>query len=279
MLARAEGLLERLERLLPEPAPAIDGGALAYRWRTRNGRGWLQAVPEPHRIHPDDLVCLERQRAEVERNTRQFLAGRGANNVLLWGSRGTGKSSLVKAIFNALSDRGLRLIEVDKHDLGDLPDIIELVRPRRERFLLFCDDLSFEPGESGYTALKAALEGSIAAPPPNLLLYATSNRRHLLAELQSENREARVVDGELHHGESVEEKISLSDRFGLWVPFHPFTQTQYLTVVRHWVQRLGGPPADWEPLERAALQWALRRGSRSGRTAWQFARDWAGRLG
>lgn len=279
LVARAEDLLLRLERLLPEPPPPADWEAPAHRWRHRAGRGWLQAVPEPHRIHPADLVCLDRQWCEVERNTRQFLAGRGANNVLLWGSRGTGKSSLVKAIFNALSDQGLRLIEVDKQDLGDLPEIIELVRPRPERFLLFCDDLSFEPGESGYTALKAALEGSIAAAPPNLLLYATSNRRHLLPELHSENREARVVDGELHHGDSVEEKISLSDRFGLWVPFHPFTQTQYLTVVRHWVRRLDGAPADWGELERAALQWALRRGSRSGRTAWQFARDWTGRLG
>jgi hypothetical protein len=279
LIARADGLLERLERLLPERSRSCDWRASAYRWRARDGQGWLQAVSEPHRIQPADLVCLDRQMTEVERNTRQFLAGRGANNVLLWGSRGTGKSSLVKAIFNALSDQGLRLIEVDKGDLGDLPELIEAVRRRPERFLVFCDDLSFEPGESGYTALKAALEGSIAAAPPNLLIYATSNRRHLLPELLSENREAHVVDGELHQAESVEEKISLSDRFGLWVPFHPFTQAQYLTVVRHWVPRLGRPPADWQELERAALQWALRRGSRSGRTAWQFARDWAGRYG
>ncbi len=280
LVARADGLLERLERLAPEMPVATDWTSPAYRWRTLGARrGWLQPVTEPHRIHPADLVCLERQMAEVERNTLQFLAGRGANNVLLWGSRGTGKSSLVKAIFNALRGQGLRLIEVDKQNLGDLPDIIEVVRPRPERFLLFCDDLSFEPGESGYTALKAALEGSIAAAPANLLLYATSNRRHLLPELQSENREARVLDGEIHQGESVEEKISLSDRFGLWVSFHPFTQAQYLTVVRHWVPRLGCVPEDWEELERAALQWALRRGSRSGRTAWQFARDWAGRRG
>lgn len=279
LIARAEGLVQRLEGLLPGPPLATDWSSSAYRWRTREGRGWLQAVPEIHQIHTEDLVCLERQKGEVERNTRQFLAGRGANNVLLWGSRGTGKSSLVKAVFNALSDQGLRLIEVDKQDLGDLPDIIEVVRSRPERFLLYCDDLSFESGESGYTAMKAALEGSIAAAPPNLLLYATSNRRHLLPELQSENREARVVDGELHHGESVEEKISLSDRFGLWVPFHPFTQAQYLTVVRHWIPRLGCSPVDWGELEGAALQWALRRGSRSGRTAWQFARDWAGRFG
>lgn len=279
LIARAERLLRRIEGLLPQAPPAVQWQAPAFRWRSHDARGWLQSVPEPHGILPDDLVCLERQRAEVERNTRQFLAGHGANNVLLWGSRGTGKSSLVKAVFNALSDQGLRLIEVDKQDLGDLPDIIDLVRSRPERFLLFCDDLSFEPGESGYTALKAALEGSIAATPRNLLLYATSNRRHLLPELQAENREARVIDGELHHGESVEEKISLSDRFGLWIPFHPFTQDQYLRVVRHWVGRLGGAPTDWGELEGVALRWALRRGSRSGRTAWQFARDWTGRLG
>lgn len=279
LIAHADLLLQRLERLLPDRSSDSDWASPAYRWRVRGGNGWLQPVPEPHRIQLGDLVCLEPQMQEVERNTRQFLAGLGANNVLLWGSRGTGKSSLVKAVFNALWDQGLRLIEVDKGDLGDLPDIIDLVRSRPERFLLYCDDLSFEPGESGYTALKAALEGSIAAPPPNLLIYATSNRRHLLPELHSDNREARVVDGELHHGESVEEKISLSDRFGLWIPFHPFTQAQYLNVVRHWIVRLGCSPADadWQALEHAALQWALRRGSRSGRTAWQFARDWSGR--
>jgi predicted AAA+ superfamily ATPase len=285
LIARADNLIERLERVLPEPPAPADWGSRAFRWRSRAGRGWLQAVPEPHAIHPGDLLCLELQKAEVERNTRQFLAGRGANNVLLWGSRGTGKSSLVKAVFNALgrssdgpsSDPGLRLMEVDKADMGDLPDIIELVRPRTERFILFCDDLSFEAGERGYKALKAALEGSIGAAPDNLLIYATSNRRHLLPEFQSENREARFVEGELHQGESVEEKISLSDRFGLWVAFHPFTQAQYLMVVRHWVARLGMPPVDWSEIERAALQWALRRGSRSGRTAWQFARDWVGR--
>jgi len=285
LIARADNLIERLERLLPEPPALTDWGSRAFRWRSRAGRGWLQAVPAPHAIHPSDLLCLERQKAEVERNTRQFLAGRGANNVLLWGSRGTGKSSLVKAVFNALgqssdgpsSDPGLRLMEVDKADMVDLPDIIELVRPRKERFILFCDDLSFEAGERGYKALKAALEGSIGAAPDNLLIYATSNRRHLLPEFQSENREARFVEGELHQGESVEEKISLSDRFGLWVAFHPFTQAQYLMVVRHWVGRFGMLPVDWSEIERAALQWALRRGSRSGRTAWQFARDWVGR--
>lgn len=278
LIERVESLLGRLERLIPEPPPAIDWRARAFRWRRREGRSWLQAVDAPQIIDPGDLLCLERQKAEIERNTRQFLAGRGANNVLLWGSRGTGKSSLVKAVFNALCGSGLRLIELDKADLGDLPEVLDLVRGRGERFILYCDDLSFEAGESGYKELKAALEGSIDAPPENLIIYATSNRRHLLPELQSENREARLVDGEVHHGESVEEKISLSDRFGLWIGFHPFSQAQYLTVVRHWVARLGGGTADWEAVERAALQWALRRGSRSGRIAWQFARDWTGRV-
>lgn len=278
LIARVEALIERVGRLFPEPPAPTDWDADAFRWRTRNGRGWLEALRAPQRIDPADLLCLERQKTEIERNTRQFLEGRGANNLLLWGSRGTGKSSLIKAVLTAFKDRGLRLIEVDKDDLGDLPDILDLVRDRSERFILFCDDLSFEAGEAGYKALKAALEGSLSATPENLLIYATSNRRHLMPEFQSENREARVVDGELHQGESVEEKISLSDRFGLWIPFHPFTQTQYLTLVRHWCVRLGPDPQDWRSVEREALQWALRRGSRSGRTAWQFARDWAGRL-
>jgi predicted AAA+ superfamily ATPase len=282
LLERAETLMERLGGLLPPGTEPPDWTAHAFRWRRRGDRGWLQAVHAPHRIDLDDLLCLDRQKSEIERNTAAFLAGRGANNILLWGSRGTGKSSLVKAIFNGMRDRGLRLIEVDKDDLVQLPEILELIRDRPERFILFCDDLSFEASESGYKALKAALDGSITATPANLLIYATSNRRHLLPEFQSENREARFVDGELHHGESVEEKISLSDRFGLWVAFHPFSQTQYLALVHHWLARLGGTPptagpAEREALERAALQWALRRGSRSGRTAWQFARDWSGR--
>lgn len=277
LIDRVDTLIGRLERLVPPAPEPTDWSAGAFRWRTRQGRGWLQALASPQRIDPADLLCLERQRAEIDRNTRQFLEGRGANNLLLWGSRGTGKSSLVKAVFNAYRERGLRLVEVDRDDLGDLPEILDLVRLRPERFILFCDDLSFEVGEAGYKALKAALEGSISATPDNLLIYATSNRRHLMPEFQAENREARLVDGELHHGESVEEKIALSDRFGLWIAFHPFTQAQYLTLVRHWCARLGAAADDWEPVERAALQWALRRGSRSGRTAWQFARDWAGR--
>jgi predicted AAA+ superfamily ATPase len=279
LIDRAVALLGRIEDLLPSAPATPDWSAQAFRWRKERGRGHLQAVPHPHRVAIGDLLCLEQQRAEIERNTRQFLAGRSANNVLLWGSRGTGKSSLVKALFNELRGHGLRLIEVDKDDLVDLPDILELVRYRSERFLVFCEDLSFEASETGYKALKAALEGSISAAPDNLLIYATSNRRHLMPEFQRENREARLVDGEIHQGESVEEKISLSDRFGLWIAFHPFTQAQYLAVAHHWLRRLGVAAGDQEEIERAALQWALRRGSRSGRTAWQFARDWAGRMG
>jgi predicted AAA+ superfamily ATPase len=277
LLDRATALLERIETLIPGAPSAPDWAAHAFRWRRNGSRAHLQALHHPQRIDLDDLLCLDRQKTEIERNTRQFLAGRSANNVLLWGSRGTGKSSLIKAVFNALRDRGLRLIEVDKDDLVDLPDILDLIRDRPERFIVFCDDLSFDAGESGYKALKAALEGSISAAPDNLLIYATSNRRHLLPEFQRENREAQIVDGEIHQGESVEEKISLSDRFGLWVSFHPFGQEQYLAIVRHWLHRLGSAAAEGEEIERAALQWALRRGSRSGRTAWQFARDWAGR--
>jgi uncharacterized protein len=282
LFSRLESLIDRLEQFLPAGKAPPDWSAHAFRWRRHADRGWLQAVHAPHRLALDDLLCLDRQKDEIDRNTRQFMAGCGANNVLLWGSRGTGKSSLVKAVFNAYRYQGLRLIEVDKDDLIHLPDILELISGRAERFILFCDDLSFEASESGYKALKAALDGSIAATPENVLIYATSNRRHLLPEFHSENREAHIEDGELHHGESVEEKISLSDRFGLWVSFHPFSQDQYLGVVRHWLGRLApdltaASDATWKPIERAALQWALRRGSRSGRTAWQFARDWAGR--
>lgn len=276
LFQRAEQLIDRIEALLPPRPSPTDWSCQAYRWRKQTASGHLQGVREPHHMELEDLQCVEQQRAEIERNTRQFLAGRSANNILLWGSRGTGKSSLIKAIFNAHRHQGLRLIEVDKDDLVDLPDILDLIRHRPERFVVFCDDLSFEASESAYKALKAALDGCISAQPDNLLIYATSNRRHLLPEFQRENTETHLIDGEIHHGEGVEEKISLSDRFGLWISFHPFGQAQYLQIVRHWLSRLGHPP-EAPGMERSALQWALRRGSRSGRTAWQFARDWAGR--
>ncbi|MEA3278093.1 MAG: ATP-binding protein [Pseudomonadota bacterium] len=278
LVDRAAALIDRLEALLPTSPATPDWGAEAFRWRKLGARGHLQTLAHPHRLALDDLLCLERQKREITRNTLQFLAGKSANNVLLWGSRGTGKSSLIKAVFTNLRSQGLRLVEVDKDDLVDLPDILELVRYRPEHFILFCDDLSFEASESGYKALKAALDGSISAAPENLLIYATSNRRHLLPEFQRENREARNVDGEIHQGESVEEKISLSDRFGLWISFHPFSQDQYLQIVHHWLRRLGVATNDRSDIDQAALQWALRRGSRNGRTARQFACDWAGGL-
>jgi predicted AAA+ superfamily ATPase len=281
LLDRADAMLQRLAAHLP-PVPAPDFSAHAFRWRAAaggplGGRGWLEAVHRPHDLRLDDLCCIDAQRGEIERNTRQFLAGGGANNVLLSGARGTGKSSLVKALFNSYRAEGLRLIEVDKDELRELPRILTLLEDRHERFILYCDDLSFEAGEGGYKALKAALDGSISATPDNVLIYATSNRRHLLPEFQAENRETRRIDGEIHHGEGVEEKVSLSDRFGLWLSFQPFTQGQYLSVCRHWLRRLDAKAIDGADMERAALQWALRRGSRSGRTAYQFARDRAGR--
>lgn len=279
-LKRAEGLVERLEQLLPPPAQAPDWKAsTAFRWRKSNGRGFLQPVRNPHRIHLSDLRDIDRQKALVEANTRQFVEGRPANNVLLTGARGTGKSSLVKACFNRHLSKGLRLIEVDKTDLIDLPDITDLLAGRPERFILFCDDLSFEASETSYKALKAALDGSIAAPLDNLLIYATSNRRHLMPENMQENLETKYVGDEIHPGETVEEKISLSERFGLWVSFYPFDQDAYLDIVAHWLGDLGCTPGarDMDSMREAALQWALQRGSRSGRVAWQFARDWAGR--
>jgi predicted AAA+ superfamily ATPase len=238
----------------------------------------LSGVAHPHRLQLDDLLCMDRQKAEVVRNTRQFVAGRPANNELLWGSRGTGKSSLIKAIFNAFADEGLRLIEVDKSDLLHLPQLLELLYGRPERFLLYCDDLSFEAGDASYKALKAVLEGTIAAPLENVLIYATSNRRHLMPELMAENLEARPVDGEIHQGEAVEEKISLSERFGLWLSFYPFSQDEYLAIVGHWLRQLGVRDAADEDTRAAALRWATQRGSRSGRVARQFALDRAGRM-
>jgi predicted AAA+ superfamily ATPase len=277
LIGRVDRLLDRIEPLLPEPSRPTDHDALAYRWRRAAGGGALRPVHHPHVVALDDLLCLDHQKAEVVRNTRQFVGGRPANNVLLWGARGTGKSTLIKAVFNAFTAEGLRLVEVDKHDLVDLPEIVDQLRDRPERFVLYCDDLSFEADDPSYKALKAVLEGSIVAPPDNVLVYATSNRRHLLPEFYRENLEARVVDGEIHQGEAVEEKISLSERFGLWLSFYPFTQDDYLRISDHWLGRLGTGATVDPAVRAAALQWALARGSRSGRVAHQFALDWAGR--
>ncbi len=272
LLSHAE-LLIGAERVDP---PEWDGAA-AFRWRRTGPARRLEPVTRPHRITLDDLLCMDRQKAEMLRNTRQFIAGLPANHVLLWGSRGTGKSSLIKAVLNGFSAEGLRLIEIERPNLADLPYIIDLVADRPEKFMLFCDDLSFESDDPSYKSLKAILDGSVAAPSDNLILCATSNRRHLMPEYRSENLEARILDGEIHPGESVEEKISLSDRFGLWLSFYPFTQDEYLAIVTHWLARLGAPDADEPQVRETALRWALKRGSRSGRTAWQFARDWTGR--
>ncbi|MCE1239872.1 MAG: ATP-binding protein [Azonexaceae bacterium] len=277
LLERAESLLGRLETFLPPPAPAVDWSAPAYRWRKSQGRGWLQPVAKPHPIGLDDIETVDDQKARIVANTRQFVGGRGANNVLLTGARGCGKSSLVKAVLNEFSDQGLRLIEVDKNDLVDLPDITDLLDGRPEKFIIFCDDISFEAGETAYKALKSVLDGSVSAPPDNVLIYATSNRRHLMPEYHAENLETQRVDDEIHPGEAVEEKISLSERFGLWISFYPFSQDDYLAVYAHWARSFGVSDKQIAANEREALNWALGRGSRSGRVAWQFARDLAGR--
>jgi predicted AAA+ superfamily ATPase len=275
---RAQALLARLEAIVPVPPPAVDWRvSIAFRWRKRGTQGFLQPVTHVHRIALRDLQGIDRQKALVEQNTRQFVNRVPANNVLLTGARGTGKSSLVKAVLNKYASKGLRLIEVEKQDLIDLPEIVDLVGGRPERFILFCDDLSFEAEESGYKALKAVLDGSVAAPSENVLVYATSNRRHLMPEFMQENLEARRVGDEIHPGETVEEKISLSERFGLWVSFYPFSQDEYLNIVFYWLDYFQAPIPDRERARKEALQWALQRGSRSGRVAWQFARDWAGR--
>jgi predicted AAA+ superfamily ATPase len=276
-LERAESLLARVEVLLPPPVPPTDWKALAFRWRHRQGRGVLEAVHHVHRMRLEDLQGIDEQKERIEQNTRQFVAGRSANNVLLTGARGTGKSSLVKGILHKYAAKGLRLIEVDKNDLVDLPDIVELIAARPERFIVFSDDLSFEASEPGYKAMKSMLDGSIAGVPDNVLLYATSNRRHLMPEYMAENLETHRVGDEIHPGETIEEKISLSERFGLWLSFYPFDQDHYLVICAHWLQELGLSAKQAEAARGEALQWALLRGSRSGRVAWQFARDFAGR--
>lgn len=280
-LTRADALLERLEAILPQINIAPDwAAASAFRWRKRGGasQGVLQPVLHVSDIALSDLQNIESQKQQIEQNTRQFVEGRPANNVLLTGARGTGKSSLIKACLNQYADQGLRLIEVDKNDLVDLPDIVDLVARRPERFIVFCDDLSFEEGEGGYKALKVALDGSIAAQSDNVLIYATSNRRHLMPERMSDNATyTHTDDGDLHPGETVEEKISLSERFGLWVSFYPFRQDDYLEIVAHWLAHFGCTPQQISVAQTDALRWALQRGSRSGRVAWQFAKDHAGK--
>lgn len=282
LLSRAEQLISRIESVLPQPlsAPADWNASIAWRYRRRgSGHGVLEPVRHVAAMALTDLQEIDQQKEKIQRNTRQFVEGKPANNVLLTGARGTGKSSLIKACLNEYAPQGLRLIEVDKAELVDLPDIIEVVSSRPEKFIVFCDDLSFDEGEAGYKALKSILDGSVAAATPNVLIYATSNRRHLLPEYMSENLTyTHTPDGEVHPGEGVEEKISLSERFGLWVSFYPFSQDEYLAIVAQWLSALGLEAAAVERARPGALVWALERGSRSGRVAYQFARDYVGRL-
>jgi len=281
LLDKVSQLVDRIESVLPQPLGAPDWTqAVAWRYRKRaSGHGVLEPVRHVANMSLEDLKEIDDQKEKMQRNIEQFVQGRPANNVLLTGARGTGKSSLIKACLNHFAPQGLRLIEVDKEDLTDLPDIIDVVAGRDEKFMVYCDDLSFEDGEPGYKALKSILDGSVAAATPNVLVCATSNRRHLLPEYMSENLSYKhTPDGEVHPGEGVEEKISLSERFGLWVSFYPFSQDEYLTIAAQWLAALGATPAQIEEARPAALLWALERTSRSGRVAYQFARDYMGRL-
>ena len=280
LIDKAERLMARIESVLPQPLSAPDWSqSVAWRYRKRaSGHGALEPVRHVGAMALSDLKEIEPQKEKIERNTRQFVEGRPANNVLLTGARGTGKSSLIKACLNAYAPQGLRLIEVDKADLTDLPDIVDVVAGLPEKFIVYCDDLSFEEGEAGYKALKSILDGSVAASTPNVLVYATSNRRHLLPEYMKDNLSyTHTDDGELHPGEVVEEKISLSERFGLWVSFYPFNQDEYLAIAGAWLGALGASAAQIASARPEALVWALERGSRSGRVAYQFARDFVGR--
>ena len=280
LISRAEQLLARVEAVLPHPlqAPDWDSGALAWRYRQRRSGASLEPVYQLAAPRLEDLREIDAQKDKVQRNVAQFVQGRSANNMLLTGARGTGKSSLIKACLHSYAAQGLRLIEVDKTDLVDLPDIVDVVATRPEKFLIYCDDLSFEEGEGGYKALKSILDGSVAAATPNVLICATSNRRHLLPEQMRDNLSYQTsADGEIHPGEVVEEKISLSERFGLWVSFYSFSQDEYLSICAQWLAALGISPAGIEAARPEALIWALERGSRSGRVAQQFARDYVGR--
>jgi hypothetical protein len=280
-LQRAEAVLERLDPLLPVPRVALDWNqTVAARWFREGHGGYLQPLQVSLDLSLSDLVGIDTQREQLARNTRQFVGGLPANHVLLWGARGTGKSSLVRALLAEHAKSGLRLIEIERDYLADLPRVVEQLAGLPQRFVLFCDDLSFEAGEGDYRVLKSVLDGSLERAPDNVLLYATSNRRHLVPEKESDNDNWQRVEGELHPSEAVEDKIALSDRFGLWLSFYPFTQEHFLAVVRHWVEVLAaqaGLQWQWsQELEILAIRWALGRGNRNGRCAYQFARSWVG---
>jgi len=276
---RVNALIDRLDPLLPPQREPVElNTAAAIRWRCKNKHSWLEPVNNISPIQLDDLKCISRQKDALVRNTKQFIKGFPANNVLLWGPRGTGKSSLIKALLNEYKNDGLRLIEVERQHLDDLHDICQLASELDGRIIIFCDDLSFEANDSSYKALKVILDGSISNTPDNVLIYATSNRRHLMPEYMSDNQQSQIVEGELHLSEAIEEKLSLSERFGVWLSFQPFNQEQYLTIIEHWLNKLNAPRQNRDIAHKAALKWALEHGSRSGRTAWQFAQDWTGRV-
>ncbi|WP_313409181.1 ATP-binding protein [Stutzerimonas kunmingensis] len=282
LLQRAEGLLARIEPLLPAQPAVIDWDrTFAARWQRDARSGFLAPLEVSLDLSLADLIGIDRQRDLLSANTRQFVDGLPANHVLLWGARGTGKSSLIRALLAEYAADGLRLIEIERDHLADLPRVVELLAGLRQAFVLFCDDLSFEAGEGDYRVLKSVLDGSLERAPENVLLYATSNRRHLVPERQSDNENWQMVDGELHPNEAVEDKIALSDRFGLWLSFYPFTQQHYLSVVRHWIDSLARRASlDWawsEALEKDAIRWATGRGNRNGRCAYQYARQWVGK--
>lgn len=276
LINRLNELVDRVEAILPSQRPEPDWNASAFRWRTRvNGAGYLQAVKHPHKVALESLKNIEHQKQSILRNTAQFVAGRDANNVLLTGARGTGKSTLIKAVWAEFAPKGLKIIEVDKTDLLHLSEIVDLLGERPEKFIIFCDDLSFEEGEISYKALKSVLDGSISAPTANMLFYATSNRRHLIPQKMRENLDVSDESGEVRPSDAIEEKVSLSERFGLWLSFYPFSQDDYLAAAQYWIVHLGG---QWtEAAEQAALLWHRTRGARSGRVAWQFAKDYVGR--
>nr|WP_221432607.1 MULTISPECIES: ATP-binding protein [Pseudomonas] len=280
-LERADAVLARLEPLLPALREPVDWTqALAARWVREGRSGYLMPLEVSLDMRLSDLIGVDLQREQLGRNTRQFIDGLPANHALLWGSRGTGKSSLIRALLAEYAASGLRLIEIERDHLGDLPRLVEQLQKLPQRFVLFCDDLSFESGEGDYRVLKSVLDGSLEQAPDNVLLYATSNRRHLVPEKESDNANWQQVDGELHPSEAVEDKIALSDRFGLWLSFYPFTQDHYLNVVEHWITQLAlksglGWKRD-EDLDKAAVRWATGRGNRNGRCAYQFARYWVG---
>ena len=280
-LERADAVLARLEPLLPALREPVDWTqALAARWVREGRSGYLMPLEVSLDMRLSDLIGVDLQRDQLGRNTRQFIDGLPANHVLLWGSRGTGKSSLIRALLAEYAALGLRLIEIERDHLGDLPRVVEQLQKLPQRFVLFCDDLSFESGEGDYRVLKSVLDGSLEQAPDNVLLYATSNRRHLVPEKESDNANWQQVDGELHPSEAVEDKIAPSDRFGLWLSFYPFTQDHYLNVVEHWITQLALKSGlSWqrdEDLDKAAVRWATGRGNRNGRCAYQFARYWVG---